>query len=148
MRRPKVLATIVILLAIGLHAAPVVFYKGPRQTLWPFLTWAMYKNAHEPGPIEARDTRIVGVTAQGVVDTMTPQLVGLPRSAVRKLYTMRMRQGDSTAARELADRVNQWRDDPFVEIRLEGDTYTVTDTGVVKEASPVISYRVQSSASR
>ena len=39
-----------ILLILGLHAIPVLWYQGERQTRWPFLAWAMYARSFPPGP--------------------------------------------------------------------------------------------------
>ena len=47
----KTRISLFILLIIGLHAVPVVFYQGERQTRWPFLAWAMYSQSYPAGPI-------------------------------------------------------------------------------------------------
>jgi hypothetical protein len=137
-----------ILAILGLHAAPVIFYQGRRQTLWPFLTWTMYSNSRPPGPIEARKTRIIGVTVQGRPEEVTSQLVGLPPHTVAELYTSPMRRGDSSAARRLLRRINSKRADPFVELRLQVESYMLTDGGVVKREAPGITYRVGTPESR
>jgi hypothetical protein len=40
------------------------------------------------------------------------------------------------------------REDPFVAVRLEGETYTVTDTGVAKRPFPTITFGVGPSGAR
>ena len=49
-----------------------------------------------------------------------------------RLYIQPMMQGDSSAARQLAGLLNRERRDSIVEIRLETETYTATDSGIVK----------------
>jgi hypothetical protein len=48
----------------------------------------------------------------------------------------------------LALRLNRQRQDPFVEFRLEVETYTATDTGIVKHSNPPITYRIAPAPSR
>jgi hypothetical protein len=136
--------SLLIVLAIGLHAAPVVFYQGRSQTFWPFLAWAMYKNSRPPGPIEARRTRILGITAGGRQDPIDAGLVGLPRYTLREMYTQAMRGRDSTVAQQLISRLNAGRRDPFVEVRVITQTYTLSPSGVVLRNDPVISFRADS----
>ncbi len=122
MRRRKVVISIVILLVIGLHVVPVL-HAGLRKRMWPFLDWAMYKDAIPAGPIQATRKSIVGVTSKGQRIPVTDDTVGLS-SSIDRLYIRPMRSGDSAAARHLIGRLNRWRDgDPFVEIRLESATY-------------------------
>ncbi len=148
MRQPKTLISILILLAIGLHAAPVLLHQGQRQTLWPFLIWSMYKDSRPPGPIKGWKTRIIGVTARGESERVTPFLVGLSGSTIGRMYIQPMAKGDSSAARRLMTRLNRERQDPIVELRLERETYTVTDTGLVRTDDPAIIYRDRPSESR
>ncbi|MBA3345544.1 MAG: hypothetical protein H0T44_09650 [Gemmatimonadales bacterium] len=51
--------------------------------------------------------------------------------------------GDSSAAQQLFRRLNLKRQDPFVELRLESERYTVTESGIAKEENPTITYRVE-----
>jgi hypothetical protein len=44
--------------------------------------------------------------------------------------------------------VNIGRADPFVEVLLEVDRYTISDTGLVKQQLPVIAYRVSPTGAR
>jgi hypothetical protein len=146
--RPKLWISLFILLAIGLHAVPVVFYQGQRQTRWPFLAWAMYAKSLPPGPIETKQRRLVGITQSGVEEALSAPLVGVTRSTYGRTYIQPMWAGDSSAARQLVARLNPGREDPFVAVRLEGETYTVTDTGVVKAPFSPIVYRVDTSGAR
>jgi hypothetical protein len=140
---PRNLAiSIVILLIIGLHAVPVLFYQGNSQTGWPILAWAMYARALPPGPIQTTLRHIVGVTQQGRQEQITPRFVGLSKTALRKLYLQPMWIGDSSAARELLDRLNRGRHDPLVELRVEGQKYTLSDGVVLEEKLPVVAYRM------
>jgi hypothetical protein len=153
MRQPqishsKTAISVLILVVLGLHAVPVVFYEDRRQTLWPFLTWTMYSNSRPPGPIEARKTRIIGITLKGRREEVTSGLVGLPGPTVVDLYTRPMRQGDSSAAQRLLHRINSKREDPFVELRLEVEQYSLTDGGVVVQEAPTITYRVDAPQSK
>jgi hypothetical protein len=56
--------------------------------------------------------------------------------------------GDLSPAPELIQRLNRDRADPVVELRLEGETYTITDTGIVKTSDPVVVYRPDVAGSR
>jgi hypothetical protein len=147
MREPKTLISIAIILVILLHVAPLV-YRAERKTMWPFLDWAMYKDSRAPGPIRAYKKHIMGITAQGQRESVTTDLTGVSITSFNLLYLQPMWTKDSSAARRLFSRLNQQRDDPFIELRLESETYTVTDSGVVKEDNPVITYRADSSASQ
>jgi len=140
MPRRKTLVSIVILLVIGLQAVPVL-YRSERGTLWPFMQWAMYKNSRKPGPIDTHLRRILAITAAGRSDTVTPRLVGLSITVLKQRYLAPIAKGDLSSAPELIDRLNRHRDDPVVELRLEGETYTVTDTGIVRTDDPVVTYR-------
>jgi hypothetical protein len=140
MPRRKTLVSIVILLVIGLHALPVL-YRSERGTLWPFMQWAMYKNSRKAGPIDTHLRRILAITATGRSDTVTPRLLGLSITVLKQRYLAPIAKGDLSHAPELIDRLNRHRDDPVVELRLEGETYTVTDTGIVRTDDPVVTYR-------
>jgi hypothetical protein len=136
----KTVISVVILLAIGLHAAPVILWRE-RGTLWPFMRWAMYKNSRPPGPIDTQQRRIVALTASGVADTVTPHLLGLSITVLKQRYLGPIGTGDRAAAAELVERLNRGRSDPVVELRLTGETYVITDTGVVKTEYPAVTYR-------
>jgi hypothetical protein len=148
MSRSKTFVSMLILLVIGLQLVPAISFEGPRQTRWPFLMWSMYKNAHQPGPIQALKHRVVGVTRTGTKEEITGSLVGLPRPTVGRMYFRPMQAGDSAAARRLLSRINRNREDPFVELRLESETFTVTDTGIVREDNPVMTYKADPPKSR
>jgi len=147
MPQRKTLISIVILLVIGLHAVPVL-YRSQRGTLWPFMQWAMYKNSRRPGPIDVHQRRILAITSQGQTDTVTPHLLGLSITVLKQRYLSTIGTGDLSPAPELIERLNRHRDDPVVELRLEGETFTVTDTGIVRTDDPVVTYRADLSRSR
>jgi hypothetical protein len=86
--------------------------------------------------------RVVAITLLGEKMTLSMDLVGLSSYAFGRLYLSSMSRGDLSAAQQLADRLNLGREDPFVEFRLESETYMVTDAGVVKADNPVITHRV------
>lgn len=148
MRQPKTLISIFILLVIGLHAAPVLLRRGHREILWPFLKWTMYKDSRSPGPITMWKPRVMGVTAKGESQPVTPPLVGLSAFALGRGYIQPMLKGDSSAAQRLITRLNRQRQDPIVEIRIDRETYTATDTGLVRKDDPTITYRIHPSESR
>jgi hypothetical protein len=136
----KTFISIAIVLAIGLHAAPVVL-SHERGTLWPFMRWAMYKGSRDPGPIFTHQRRILAVTTSGAVDTVTPHHLGLSITVLTLRYLGPMGRGDSTAAAELMDRLNDDRaTDPVVELRVTGETYTVTDTGIARSDLSPLTY--------
>jgi hypothetical protein len=143
----KTLVSIVILLVIGLHAVPVL-YRSERGTLWPFMQWSMYKNSRKAGPIDAHQRRILAITADGQRDTVTPHLLGLSITVLHQRYLVPIARGDLSPAPELIARLNRHRSDSVVELRLEGETYTVTDTGIVRTNDPVVTYRAGLRGSR
>lgn len=145
MRNSKVWISILILLVIGLHAVPVLSYQGHRQNRWPFLAWAMYAKSQPPGPIQTMNRRIIATTSKGERQEVTAHLLGVRRPVLRNNYIQTLWVGDSSAARHLFRQLNRGRDDPFVELRVEGERFTVTDTGVAKEALRGILYRVEPS---
>jgi hypothetical protein len=147
MPQRRTLISIVILLVIGLHAVPVL-YRRERGTLWPFMQWAMYKNSRKPGPIYAHQRRILAITADGRQDTVTPRLLGLSITVLKQRYLAPIATGDVSPASELIARLNRRRSDPVVELRLEGETYTITDTGIVRTDDPVVTYRADLPGSR
>jgi hypothetical protein len=112
---------------------------------WPFLLWTMYKDARPSGPIEARETRLVGVTSAGNPQVLTPHMIGLPKPTTAKLYIKKMRTGDSSAAQHLFRRINAHSPEPFVEIRIETSRYRLTDSGVVVGETPALTFRADSS---
>ncbi len=144
MRQPKVWISLLILTVIGLHALPILSYQGHRQNRWPILAWAMYAKSFPPGPIEALRKRIVTVAASGARSELSPHEVGVSRPTLGKSFTRPLWDGDTATARDLFRRLNRDRADPIVEFRLEGEKYSVSDTGVVKETFPPIIYRAES----
>jgi len=147
MPQRKTLVSIVIFLVIGLHAVPVL-YRSERGTLWPFMQWAMYKNSRKPGPIDTRQRRLLAISSKGATDTVTPHLVGLSITVLRQRYLVPIGTGDLSPAPELIDRLNRHRGDPVVELRLESETYTITDTGITRTDDPVVTYRAEVPGSR
>lgn len=143
----KTLISIVILFVIGLHAVPVL-YRSERGTVWPFMQWAMYKNSREAGPIDVRQRRLFAITSTGQRDTVTPHLLGLSITVLKNRYLVPISTGDLSPAPRLIERLNRHRDDPVVELRLEGETYTLTDSGIVRMDDPVVTYRAGIPASR
>ena len=144
MSRCKLLISLLIIIVVGLHALPLLQrLQGKRQTLWPIMAWGMYRNsvpAH--ATISTALRRIVGITDSGKEVVVEPKHSGLSSFAFDRMYGMPMWQGNASAARELAERLNRKRDEPFIEFRLEGESYTLTDSGIVQEALPIIAYRV------
>lgn len=147
MRQSKFWITIFIIVVIGLHTVPVLS-ASLRKRMWPILDWAMYKDSRGPGPIDAKKRRIVGVTAKGVEEVVTPYLLGSSPFAMHSLYVVPMFRQDSSAAQRLFHRLNRQREDPFVEFRMESETYTVTDTGIVRQDNPDLIYKANPSPSR
>jgi hypothetical protein len=148
MLQTKVWTSILILLALGLHALPVLSYEGNRQARWPILAWAMYAKAIPPGPIEMKRRRIVGVTSDGEKELITPRLAGVSRTALLTQYLKPMWLGDSAAAQRLLSRVNRDRQDLFVEIRIEGEKYSLVGDSVLREEFPATIYKLNPSDSR
>lgn len=141
MRQPKTVISIFILLVLGLQVLPAFLPRGQWQRTWPFLVWAMYKDSRPPGPIQALKTHVIVMTQNGKRILVTPNLVGLSGSTLGRMFVQPLRRGDLSAAQRLIDRLNRKREDPFVELRFESETYTVTDSGIVRKDNPVVTYR-------
>lgn len=139
MSRSRIWISLFILLVIALHAVPVVS-AGLRKKMWPFLEWGMYKGSRPPGPIQTVTKRIIGVTLRGQQQAITPDFLGSSIFAIQGLYEQPMWKRDSSAAQKLFRRLNFKREDPFVVLRLESETYIVTDTGVARKKNPAITY--------
>jgi hypothetical protein len=145
----KTRISLVILLVIGLHAVPVLFYQGEHQTRWPFLAWSMYARSYPPGPITVAQRRLIATFASGKEAKVTAQLVGLPTPAFIGTYIAPLwKASDSTPAYELIRLLNRERNDPVVRLRLEGESQTLVDTGVVREMLPAVTYQAHPSSSR
>jgi hypothetical protein len=140
MRQPKRLVSIAIVIFLALHAVPVL-HAGLRKRMWPVLDWAMYKESRPAGPVQADKKYLVAVTAGGVREVVSKGNAGVSWFAIDRLYFKPMRGGDSAAAHELLDRLNAGRADPFVEVRVESETYRVTDSGLVRTSNPAIVYQ-------
>jgi hypothetical protein len=74
-------------------------------------------------------------------DTVTPRLLGLSITVLEQRFLRPMAAGDSSAAPILFERLNADRRDSVIELRFERETYTVTDTGIVRMDNPVVTYR-------
>jgi hypothetical protein len=138
--RRKTLTSIVILLVLGLHLIPIVS-RAERDTVWPFMIWAMYKHSRPAGPVEVNQRHLLAVTASGARDTVTPELLGLSITILDQRFHRPLMGGDTTVVPALFERLNQGRSDPYVELRLVSETYTVTDTGLARRRNPVVTYR-------
>jgi hypothetical protein len=134
--RNKLWISLFILVVLGLHAVPVLFYQGVRQTRWPFLVWAMYARSYPPGPILVSVRKIYGTTAAGRPLDINAKVAGLSGPAFRNAYGVPLDNGDSTAARELLDRLNRDRRDPVVALRVETTQYRLADPGMVVDTLP------------
>jgi hypothetical protein len=148
MREPRTWISLAIVSVIALHAVPVLSYQGYRQTRWPILAWAMYAKSYPPGPVQTERRHLMAVTQGGSRLEITPWLAGVPLPAMGKAFVRPLLQGDSAQAAELFRRLNRSRPDPVVEIRVEQERYAVSDTGLVTEALPVISYHAAPPAAR
>jgi hypothetical protein len=138
--RRKLLASVVIVLVIGLHVVPLI-YPGERGTLWPFMVYAMYKHSRPAGPVEVNQRRILGVTASGERDTVTDRLLGVSVTVLDQQYHRPLMTGDTSVVPAIFERLNRGRTDPYVELDLVSETYTVTDTGLERRDNPVVTYR-------
>jgi len=145
MSNPKTWISLAILALLALHPIPIAVARV-RKTMWPILAWSMYKDSRPAGPISATKRRLVGVTASGEEVELGSGDAGSSGFAFQTLYLRQMWLGDTSAARQLFAKINNGRPDPFVEFRLEGDRYTVADSGIVKRSEQPIIYRETSQA--
>jgi hypothetical protein len=138
--RRKLLASLVIVLVIALHAVPVI-HSAERGTLWPFMVYAMYKHSRPAGPVEVNQRCLLAVTASGQRDTVTDRLLGVSVTVLDQRYHRRLMTGDTSVVPAIFERLNRGRTDPYVELDLVSETYTVTDTGLERRENPVVTYR-------
>jgi len=129
MRSSKAWVSLWIVLAVGLHAVPIVLRERQNQTTWPWLTWAMYKDSRPAGPIVGERRRLSGITESGRQVIIDEDSAGLSKFVVNRAYVRPWLLGDTTAAPRLFAHLNQQRRDPLVEVRLSVETYTITDSG-------------------
>ena len=145
MRKPKAWISVLIFLILGLHTSPVLSYQRNRQTRWPFLSWTMYAKSFPPGPIQTMRRRIMATTVNGKKDQLTAHFVGVSGPVLGTMYIRPLWAGDSAAARQLLNRLNREREDPFVEVWVEGERYTLSDSGITKEDVHGTNFRVHPS---
>ena len=143
----KLAISIAIALVICAHAVPLIERDSWRRT-WPVLLWALYKDSRPQGPIRSHLRRVMAISAAGERVEVTDELIGLGPPAITRLYGRPMLAGDPDAARRLFARLNRTREDPFIELRLDGRELTLTPSGVRSEPLPVITYRVRRSVPR
>jgi len=143
MQKPKHAAiSLLILIVIAAHGLPVLQkLVGSNQTFWPIMAWGMYKKSRDSDkPPQTTKKRPVAVTSQGREWEVGPSDIGLSYYAFERLYITPMRKGDPGAAQQLVRQLK--RDETIIEVRLESETYTITRTGLVKEVTAPIVYRL------
>jgi hypothetical protein len=74
--------------------------------------------------------------------------VGLPSPAFQKAYVTPVWRGDSAPAYELIQRGNRRATDPIVQLRFEGESQTLVDSGVVTTALPVLIFHARPAQTR
>ena len=118
-----------ILVILGLQAVPVMReWTGARETLWPFLSWGMFRHSSGP-PVKAEGLRIFASTREGsrlVVAADT----GFDRFGFRRYYQQPILAGDSSAVQELARRLSRRWGAPVQAIVLEKNALTVSREGL------------------
>ena len=138
--RSKANVTIFILLILGLHATPVLFYQGVRQTRWPFLLWAMYAESYPPGPIEVLRRRLIAISSGGTSRPVTSKDVGLTKPGFAGNYLIPLGRGDTWAGRWLLERLNQVGPDTVVGLQLEIIRWRLVDSGIALDTLPGVLY--------
>jgi hypothetical protein len=137
-----------LLLVLGLHAVPVLFYQGTRQTRWPFLAWAMYAQSYPPGPIEAFTRQLFAISRHGTRRAINYKDVGLSSPGFSSGYLAPFGRGVTAAGRWLVDRLNRVGPDSVAELRLETLRYRLVDSGVALDTLPPVVYSAQHRATR
>ena len=139
--------SVFILVILALQAG--TFAYGSR--FWPFMIYSMYRDSEKPRPIFQWKRRVIARTTSGERLELlgTPEMrlfaifegkpesrvdpVGLNSFAMRKLYLNPLLDGDTGAARRLAERINATRPaDPVVAIEVESRKYAAAPDGVVE----------------
>ena len=130
--------SILILLILGLHAIPVLFYQGNRQTRWPFLLWAMYAQSYPRGPIEALTRELVAISRDGTSRSITYKDVGLTLPGFTSQCLAPLGRGDTSAGRWVVNRLNRLGPDSVVQLRLMTIRSTLVDSGVAVDTLPLV----------
>jgi hypothetical protein len=134
MRPRRLRISIFILAILGLQAVPVAReFTGARETLWPFLSWGMFRHASDP-PVEATRQRILATTADGT-RRVWPEDSGFDPFAFRRYYQIPIAEGDSAAARDLARRLTRRWAAPVREIAVEETVFKLDDDGIRETTS-------------
>jgi hypothetical protein len=113
-------------------------FQDKRQTWWPIMAWGMYRESYPPRPITSLQRRLIGVNAKGEEQEIHHWQSGYSSFAFNRIFLKPMWQGESEAARRLAEKINHHLDVPIVALRIESKLYTLTDTGIKEEDNPDI----------
>lgn len=123
-----------ILAILLLHVIPVAReLTGGRETLWPFLTWGMYRHASGP-PVATVRHRLYGIAA-GRPLLVEPDDAGFDRFAFRRYYRIPIAAGDSIAARDLARRLEARWGDPVRAILVEETAFVLSDGDLARRTA-------------
>jgi hypothetical protein len=112
--------------------------QDKRQTWWPIMAWGMYRESFPPRPITLWQRRLIGVNAEGAEQEIHHWQSGYSPFAFKRIFLKPMLDGESEAARRLAEKINLHLDVPIVAFRIESKLYTQTDTGIKEEDYPGI----------
>jgi predicted DCC family thiol-disulfide oxidoreductase YuxK len=145
MSLPEILISVLIAFAVALHgwanvAKAIVPSSWMGDRSWPFLAYGMYRTSYGPGTIRATKSQLFALTARGDEFKVAPEVTALYGPALNRHYLGPMRNGNRAATRRLADRINIGRSDPVVGFRSDGETYAITDSGVILESRQSVTY--------
>jgi len=123
-----------VVVVLALQAVPVVReWTLSSETLWPFLSWGMYRHATH-APVQATRVRLMARLGQGALRPITSRDAGQERFAFLRWFVKPIAAGDSAAARELGRDLERRWGEPVAGIEVERVEFRITDDGLETRA--------------
>ena len=143
----RLLVSALILVVMGLHlgadaARAIHFSQWLGSRSWPVQAYGMYRNSSSDPVIRTTKRRLIGMTARGGDLEIQPRVSGLESQALFFHFVDPMQEEVQSVADRLADRINIGRLDPVVAFRIEEESVEISDSGLVREILPPVTYTV------
>ena len=138
-----IILSLIILLLLGVQgwanvAKAIRPSSGLGDRSWPFLAYGMYRHSYGPGTIRTTKQHVIAITSRGNELKIDPHAAGMYGQALQRHYLDPMLSGDPSAPILLTNRLNTGREDPIVALRVERETYAISDAGLIPEGKQSI----------